>query len=456
MKFYNTLTGKKEEFKPLKKNSVRLYACGPTVYDYAHLGNLRTYIFEDILKRALISNGYRIKHVMNITDVGHLTSDADEGEDKMTKALRREGKPLTMEAMKKLADFYAEKFKEDIAELNILPPDIWCAASKHVKEQINLIKRLENGGYAYLTSDGVYFNVAKFKNYGKLVRLRQSRPATAGRDENQPRVINPEKKNPRDFALWKFNEKLGWKSPWGKGFPGWHIECSAMAIKYLGENFDIHCGGIDHIPVHHTNEIAQVEAATGKKFVNYWLHGNFLTLKGARMGKSKGNFLNLAEIKKKGFHPLDYRYLVLTAHYRSPLLFSLESLKAAKAARERLNNLLESRPASKLVKNQNLRFRKAFFNAINDDLNTPKALAVLWENINSLCLGDFLGVDRVFGLGLDKIKKNRIPTKIAALAGKREEFRREKKWKEADRLRQELASFGWQVEDTPSGPRLKK
>ncbi|MEK7121983.1 MAG: cysteine--tRNA ligase, partial [Patescibacteria group bacterium] len=314
MKLYNTLSKKKEEFKPLKKKSVRLYTCGPTVYDFAHLGNLRTYIFEDVLKRALILNGYRIKHVMNITDVGHLTSDADEGEDKMTKALRREGKPLTLKAMKELADFYAKKFKEDIAELNILPPDIWCAASEHIKEQINLIKRLENNGYVYLTSDGVYFNVDKFKDYGRLVRLRPTDKKIQGR------VINPEKKNPRDFALWKFNEKLGWKSPWGKGFPGWHIECSAMAMKYLGESFDIHCGGIDHIPVHHINEIAQAEAATGKKFANYWLHGNFLTLKGARMGKSKGNFLNLAEIKKNSFHPLDYRYLVLTAHYRSPLL----------------------------------------------------------------------------------------------------------------------------------------
>jgi len=449
MKFYNTLTGKKEEFKPLKKKFAGFYTCGPTVYDSAHLGNLRTYIFEDVLKRALIFNNYRIKHVMNITDVGHLTSDADEGEDKMTKALRREGKPLTMEAMKELADFYAKKFKKDIAELNILPPDIWCSASKHVKAQINLIKRLENGGYAYSTSDGVYFNVVKFKNYGKLARLRRLD------DQNQPRVVNPEKKNPRDFALWKFNKKLGWKSPWGKGFPGWHIECSAMAMKYLGESFDIHCGGIDHIPVHHTNEIAQAEAATGKKFVNYWLHGNFLTLKGARMGKSKGNFLNLAEIKKKGFHPLDFRYLALTAHYRSPLLFSLNALKAAKIARQRLNNLFGN-PARKPLKKQSFKFREAFSNAVNDDLNTPRALAVLWKNINFLNLGDFLWADRILGLGLDKIKKIKIPSEIAALAEKREEFRQKEKWKEADKLRQELASLGWLTEDLPAGPRLKK
>ncbi|MBI2628419.1 MAG: cysteine--tRNA ligase [Candidatus Niyogibacteria bacterium] len=446
MKFYNTLAGKKEKFKPLKKKFAGLYTCGPTVYDYAHLGNLRTYIFEDVLKRALILNGYRIKHVMNITDVGHLTSDADEGEDKMTKALRREEKPLTMEAMKELAYFYAEKFKKDIAELNILPPDIWCFASEHVKAQINLIKRLENNDYAYSTNDGVYFNVVKFKDYGKLARLRRLD------NKSRTRVINPEKKNPRDFALWKFNEKLGWESPWGKGFPGWHIECSAMAMEYLGESFDIHCGGIDHIPVHHTNEIAQAEAATGKKFVNYWLHGNFLTLKGARMGKSKGNFLNLAEIKKKGFHPLDFRYLALTAHYRSPLLFSLEALKAAKIARQRLNNLFEF--SFKLLKNQNSKFREAFFNAVNDDLNTPRALAVLWKNINSLNSRDFLWADRILGLGFDKIKKIGIPAEIAALAEKREKFRREKKWKEADKLRKELASLGWLTEDTPTGSRL--
>ncbi|MBI5045884.1 MAG: cysteine--tRNA ligase [Candidatus Niyogibacteria bacterium] len=448
---YNSLSRKKEVFEPIRDKEVGLYTCGPTVYDYAHVGNLRTYIFEDILKRALLLNDYAVRHVMNITDIGHLTSDSDEGEDKMAKALRREGKPFTLDAMKEVAEFYAAAFKKDLAKLNIIMPDIWCAASEYIKEEVALIQRLEDKGYVYTTSDGVYFNTALFVDYGKLVQTNAA--------DIQSRIQNSEKKNPRDFALLKFNE-IGWESPWGKGFPGWHIECSAMSMKHLGEQFDIHCGGIDHIPVHHTNEIAQAEAATGKKFVNFWIHGNLLIAGGKRMGKSEGNLMTLSELGSRGFHPMDYRYLVMTAHYRSPLLFSLEALSAAKSARERLYNVVlklqkEPRDKTNEVPRAN-KFTGQFLEAINDDLNTPKALALLWDNIGSVSLKDLLWTDKVMGLGLNKIKEEEAPEDIKRLVEEREVLRRNKKWKETDILRRDLAEKGWIVEDTPEGPRLKR
>ncbi len=346
LKLYNTFSRKKETFKPLKDKRVGLYSCGPTVYSYQHIGNLRSYIFSDILKRVLSYDGYKVKQVMNITDVGHLTSDADEGEDKIEKAARKEGKTA-----KEISEYYWKVFRQDFKKLNISEPDIWCKATDHIKEQIALIKKLEEKGFTYKTGDGIYFDTSKFKDYGLLSRLKKE-GLKAGK-----RVEMKDKKNPTDFALWKFSEKPGlrqqeWQSPWappgvqGKvmGFPGWHTECSAMSMKYLGEysggehcrTIDIHTGGEDHISVHHTNEIAQSEAATGKKFVNFWLHGAFLTFKGEKISKSKGGLYTISDLEEKGFSPLAYRYLCLTAHYSSKLDFSLETLKASQNALEKL------------------------------------------------------------------------------------------------------------------------
>ena len=290
LKLFNTLTRRLATFKPLRGKTIGLYTCGPTVYNYAHIGNLRTYVFEDILKRTLLGAGYRIKHVMNITDVGHLTNDSNLGEDKIEAGARREGKSAW-----NIAKFYTRAFQHDLRALNVLFPDVWCRATAHIKEQIALIKTLERKGYTYLTSDGVYFDTKKFRAYGVLV----GKEGLRGLQEGARIEKHPEKRNPTDFALWKLSPSTGtlrqgsghkrqmeWSSPWGVGFPGWHIECSAMSMKYLGATFDIHCGGIDHIPIHHTNEIAQSEAATGKPFARYWLHGEFLTIDGGRMGKS--------------------------------------------------------------------------------------------------------------------------------------------------------------------------
>jgi len=311
LKFYNTLTRKLEDFNPLNPPNVGLYTCGPTVYMYAHIGNLRTYIFEDILKRVLLANNYKVNHVMNITDVGHLTSDADTGDDKLEKEAIKENKNAW-----EIAAFYTAAFQKDLEELNIIPPDIWCKATDHINEQIELVKKLESKGFTYRTDDGIYFDTSKVADYGKLAGLDIEGLRAGIRVE-----MVAGKKNPTDFALWKFSptnvkRQMEWDSPWGKGFPGWHIECAAMSMKYLGETFDIHCGGIDHIPVHHTNEIAEAESATGKPFVKYWLHGEFLELKEGRMGKSEGNAILVSTLKEKGFDPLSYRYLVLNTHYR--------------------------------------------------------------------------------------------------------------------------------------------
>ena len=334
LKLYNTLTRKKEIFKPLKDKQVGIYTCGPTVYWHQHIGNLRSYIFPDILKRVLSLDGFKVKHVMNITDVGHLTGDADEGEDKIEKAAAKEGKKA-----EDIANYYWQIFREDFKKLNITEPDIWTKATERIKEQIELIKKLEEKGYTYKTGDGIYFDTDKFKDYAKLAKL-QKEGLRAGK-----RIEMRDKKNKTDFALWKFSGEPGkrqqeWQSPWGLGFPGWHIECSAMSMKYLGDSFDIHTGGIDHIPVHHTNEIAQSEAATGKKFVNFWLHGAFLVFKGEKISKSKGGLYTIAELEEKGFSPLSFRYFALTAHYRASLNFSLENLEAAQNALENLKQII--------------------------------------------------------------------------------------------------------------------
>ncbi len=461
LKLYNTLTRRKEAFKPIKPSYVGFYACGPTVYWYQHIGNLRTYIFGDILKRVLIYNGYKVKHVINITDVGHLTSDADMGEDKMVIALKREGLPLTKESMFKLAEKYTGIFKQDIKKLNIIEPDVWCKATEHIKEQIELIKRIEKNNYAYIgkKSGNVYFDTSKFKDYGRLARLKLKGLKAGARTE-----VDPNKKNPRDFVLWftikgsKFKEHLlKWPSPWGEGWPGWHIECSAMSIKYLGENFDIHTGGIDHIPIHHTNEIAQSEAATGKKFVNYWLHGAFLTSKGEKVSKSTGGLFTLAELKEAGYESLAYKYFVLTTSYRNNLDFSLKNLKNAQNAYRRIKNIILELKDDKKI---NKKYLQEFEKAINDDLDMPKALSILWKFVRDKRaegkIKTIEKMDKVFALDLLKKEKIKIPEKIKKLIQEREEARKKKNFKLADKIREKIKEQGYIIEDTIEGPRIKK
>lgn len=455
---YNSLTGKKERFRPIRAKRVGLYACGPTVYQYAHIGNLRTYIFEDVLKRVLFVNGLRVRHVMNVTDVGHLTSDADSGEDKIERAARTQHRSAL-----DIARLYEQAFRKDLERLNILPPDIWARATDHIKEQIALVRILEQKGFTYRTDDGIYFDTSKLKQYGPF-QGQTTRGIRAG-----IRVGRGQKRNPTDFALWKFSpvgvkRQMEWQSPWGTGFPGWHLECSAMSIKYLGEHFDIHTGGIDHPPIHHTNEIAQSESATGKKFVNYWLHGNFLKIGTTRMGKSEKNFVTLDKLEKKGFDPLDFRYFALGAHYRAPLSFSFDALASARNARLRLyEHIRRARRARAPASAAHIaQHKKAFLEAINDDLNTPRALAAVRRYVDrskgyskewAAALKWF---DRVLGLALGGIRPERAPGAVKRFAAKRESLRKAKKWKEADNIRKTIAQQGWNVKDTRTGPELTK
>ncbi|OGZ32802.1 MAG: cysteine--tRNA ligase [Candidatus Portnoybacteria bacterium RBG_13_40_8] len=451
LKLYNTLTRKKEIFKPIKNKTVGIYTCGPTVYSYQHIGNLRSYVFADTLKKVLFYNGYKVKHVMNVTDVGHLSSDADTGEDKIEKAAQKEKKTAS-----EITEYYWKIFKDDFKKLNIIEPDIWSKATDHIKEQIELIKKLEKNGYTYKTNDGIYFNTAKLKNYGELAQLKKQK-LQAGK-----RIKLGEKKNITDFALWKFSEKPGtrqqeWQSPWGIGFPGWHIECSAMSMEYLGERFDIHTGGIDHISIHHTNEIAQNQVATGHRVVNFWMHGAFLTFKGEKVSKSKGGLYTISELEEKGFSPLAYRYLLLTAHYRSPLEFSLESLKKAQEGYERLKNIIgETRADGKI----NNKYLDDFNKTINDDLDIPKAMSVLWKLLrDKKAMGKIKTIkemDRVFGLDLLKKEEIKIPKEIKKLVKERENARKNKDWKKSDELRTKIKSLGYWIEDTGKGAKVKK
>ncbi len=454
---YNTLTRKKEVFKPINPPFVGIYTCGPTVYNYAHIGNLRTYIFEDILKRVLIYNGYKVKHVMNITDVGHLTSDADEGEDKIELEAKRERKNAWQ-----IARFYEEAFKQDIKKLNILEPDIWCRATDHIEDFIALIKILEEKGYTYRISDGIYFDTSKFPDYGRLAGQNLEEILPGARVE-----VNPEKKNPWDFALWKFSPKdvkrqMEWDSPWGIGFPGWHIECSAMSTKYLGQPFDIHCGGVDHIPIHHTNEIAQSEAAYEKPMANFWLHGEFLVLGEKRMGKSEGNFITLSVLEEKGYNPLAYRYFCFSAHYRSPLKFTWFAIDSSQRALNRLYENIRRYPKRDVEFHKE--YEERFHSAINDDLDMPQAISIVWELIRDNSVSPevkrstLIQFDKVLGLSLDNPPEIRIeiPDEIWELVEERERARREKNWEKADRIREEIKSKGYIIEDTPQGPRIKK
>lgn len=455
---YNTLTKTKEKFVPIK-STVGMYACGPTVYHYAHIGNLRSYIFEDLLKRTLISNRFKVKHVMNITDVGHLTSDADVGQDKMLLAAFREKKSVHA-----IADFYTKAFKEDLQKLNIKFPQRFCKATDHIKEQIQMIKALEKKGYTYFKGGNVYFDTSKIPDYGKLAQLNLEADSQARVEKDN------NKKNTNDFVLWftksKFQEQeMKWESPWGKGYPGWHIECSAMATKYLGKQFDIHCGGIDHIPVHHTNEIAQSEAANGKKpWVKYWLHNEFLVLGKEKMAKSGDNFITLSTLMEKGYDALDYRYFCLGTHYRKPLMFSYEALDGAKAARKRLNEKFLELKKNGTVSTKQKKFLDSFIEDVNDDLNTAKALATVWDVLKDEHLTDkdkrtlLLKFDKVMGLNLSKLKKEKtkVPTEVKKLAEERLLARNNKDWKKADELRAKIKELGYVVGDTKEGYELTK
>ncbi len=463
---YNTLTRTKERFTPQKSDYVRMYNCGPTVYDYAHIGNLRTYVFVDILRRTLRANGYKVMQVMNITDVGHLTSDADQGEDKMTVGLKREGLPISLEGLTTLADRYTEAFLEDLDSLLIKRPGELPRASQHIHGMIALISTLIEKEYAYRTSDGVYFDTTRFSGYGKLGGIDTSAQKPGARVET-----NPEKRHPADFALWKRGDDLGWESPWGKGFPGWHIECSAMSMEYLGKELDIHTGGVDHIGTHHNNEIAQSEAATGKPFARFWLHSEHLSIEGARIAKSAGNAIRLRQLVEHGCHPLGYRYWLLTSHYRSPIMFSFGALSGAETALRRIHRLF----VEELMEYQNgsidPSYREQLVLALNDDLDTPKAVALLAAVVKSTALtpGDkratLLYFDKLLGLGLLELTKGAVsqitlrvvghndqPKEVREAVEAREQARKEKRYADADRLRAEVLAHGYTIEDTPNGP----
>jgi cysteinyl-tRNA synthetase len=459
--FFNTLTRQKEEFVPIRPGEVGLYTCGPTVYNFAHIGNLRTYIFEDILKRVLTFNGFTVRHVMNITDVGHLTGDRDMGEDKIETGSRREGKTAW-----DIAESYTRAFKQDIAQLNILEPTVWCKATDSIPEQIDLIRVLEQKGFTYKTGDGIYFDTARFPGYARLSSQDLNALQEGARVEK-----NPEKRNATDFALWKFSpagakRQMEWDSPWGVGFPGWHIECSAMSMKFLGEQLDIHCGGIDHIDIHHTNEIAQSEAATGRKFFNFWMHGAFLNIQGGKkMAKSEENFLTLENaLTKRGIPPLAYRFAAFQTHYRKPMEYSDESIQAAKNGLEHLCNQVRevARGGEAPSSGPDPAFREKFLEAVNDDLNMPRAMAVIQEMLKSDIPGTekhatILDFDRVLGLGLDRVDKPQdLPAEVQKLAEDRRKAREAKNWAESDRLRDAIRVLGYTVKDTRDGMKLLK
>jgi len=475
VKLFNTMGRKKQLFKPLKDNIVRMYSCGPTVYDYAHIGHFRAYIFVDTLRRVLKFNGFKLKHVMNITDVGHLTSDADTGEDKIEKA----AKEKRMSAWG-IAAFYTKDFFDAMGKLNVQRPDVVCKATDHIKEMIELIKKMEKRGFTYRTSDGIYFDTSKLPDYGKLAGLdKEKREALKAGARIE---FSAEKKNVTDFALWKFSpagekRQMEWKSPWSdRGFPGWHIECSAMSIKYLGEAFDIHTGGVDHIAIHHTNEIAQSEGATGKEPVRFWMHNEFLLVDGEKMSKSKKNFYNMADIEARSIDPLALRYLFLTAHYRSKINFTWDSVEASERAlatlRERVLEWKKSKEKKlkiskneKEIKHKIESYENKFLKAVNDDLNTPNALSVVWELVRDRGVDDksklklLLKFDEVLGLGLKDVKpekKKKLSDEVKELIKKREEFRKEGKYDEADEVRKRLdEEFGVLIEDTTEGTKWK-
>ncbi len=453
---FNTLSRKKEEFIPLKQGKVGMYSCGPTVYNYAHIGNLRAYVFTDILCRTLRYDGYKVKQIMNITDVGHLSSDADSGDDKMTKGLLREKKELSLSNMRELAEFYTGKFKDDLKSLNIELPTGMYFASDFISEDVELIDTLDKKGFTYKTSDGVYFDTSKMPDYGVLWGGKRIY------DEDETRIAkNPEKRNQEDFALWKFNEKIGFPSPWGQGFPGWHIECSAMSMKFLGEQFDIHTGGIEHISTHHTNEIAQSESASGKKpFVRYWMHNEWVLFNNEKMAKSGKDFLKLNDLVEKNINPLSYRLLILMANYGSRINFNWEALESAEIALKRLYSFYIE--LGETIGKVNKDYQEKFINCINNDLDTPKAVAILWElsKDDKVSQADkkatILDFDKVLGLNFENTKEEIIPEEIQKLVDEREKARKNKNWEESDRIRGVTGKAGYSIDDTTSGPKISK
>lgn len=461
LRLFNTLTRRVGVFEPLRPGEVGLYSCGLTVYNYAHIGNLRTFLFADLLRRVLESEGYAVRHVENITDVGHLVSDADEGEDKMEKGARQQGRSAW-----EIAAFYTAAYQEDLQLLQILEPNVWCRATEHIAPMIELNAEIERRGFAYLTSDGLYFDTALYPDYGRLARLDLAGQHAGARTET-----NEEKRHQQDFALWKRSQpgeqrQMEWDSPWGRGFPGWHIECSAMSAQYLGVPFDIHTGGVDHIPVHHTNEIAQTWAATGKLLASWWLHGEWLVMKDRKMSKSSGDFITLRSLVEAGFDPLAYRYMTYTAHYRTLLTFTAEGLGGAATSLKRLQGLFVALPAAPAGV-PDAPMLTAFREALRDDLNAPKALAVVWKVAQDTSLAPearratLLAMDAILPLGLATLQPATAeidgpPEEVQALARRRDAARKVKDFAGADALRGEIAALGWEVRDTAAGAELKR
>ncbi len=459
LKFYNTLTRKKQPFVPIKQGNVGMYSCGPTVYKYAHIGNLRAYVFMDELRRVLEYNGYKVKRVMNITDVGHLVSDADDGEDKMQKSADETGKtPL------EIAAFYTDQFMKDIAALNIERPTVCPKATDNVPEMIQIVQDLLDKGYAYQTEDGIYFSVEKFPSYGRLSGVNLQDQRHGARVE-----VNAFKRHPIDFALWKKADPRHlqqWASPWGQGFPGWHIECTAMSKKYLGECFDIHTGGVDHIPIHHENEIAQAESWLGHKSVIYWMHSEFMLIDGGKMSKSLGNTYMISDIVSRGFATVVFRYFCLNVHYRQKINFTWAGMESAQVAFSKLCSQLAAHKASSATTPQSVLddFTRQFEEAICDDLNVPLAIGVLWTMLKQPKSNDIyqlaLKFDRVFGLDFDKIKDEKpqieIPADVKDILEERLSARKQKNWAESDRLRNLLADMGYLVKDTADGYEVSK
>lgn len=458
IRLYNSLTRTNEELKPINGDLVKMYSCGPTVYMHPHIGNMRAYIFMDTLRRVIKYNGYRVLGCMNITDVGHLTDDADDGEDKMEKSAKRENK-----SPYEIAKYYTDIFLDNLKMLNIDIPEHITKATEYVPQMIEFIKKLEEKGYTYIIDDGVYFDVSKFKDYGKLSNKNMDEIGVARVEENS------QKKHPFDFALWKFvpeNHIMKWDSPWGVGCPGWHIECSAMGYDVLGDHFDIHTGGIDHLPIHHENEIAQSNCALGHRVVEIWMHNEFVLVDGGKMGKSLGNCYTLEQLKEKGFDPLAFKLFCLNTNYGKTINFTFDGLKASQSTLENLKKIVaEHKNGNNTIDPDKLKkYKENFLNAVNDNLNTPLALGVLFSMLRSepksKQIYDLaIDFDRVFGLKLDeeiKSESQSIPDEIKDLASKRWQAKQDKDWALADKLRAEVTQKGYQILDTKDGYTIKQ
>ena len=460
---YNTLTKKKEKFIPLDKNEVKLYSCGPTVYSFAHIGNFRAYIFMDTLRRVLKYNGYKLKHVMNVTDVGHLESDSDEGEDKMIKAAKKEKKDPY-----EIAEYYTKAFLKDIDKLNIDKPEIITKATENIEQMIEYVQEIIKNGFAYETSKGIYFDISKLDKYPILSNRKVDEQIAGARVE-----VDPEKRNPYDFAIWiksPENHIMKWESPWGLSYPGWHLECSTMSKRFLGEEFDIHTGGVDHIPTHHENEIAQAKGAIGKIPARIWMHCEFLLVDGGKMSKSLGNVYTISQLEEKGIAPLAYKLFCFTAHYRTKLNFTFESVGSAQIALERLyDGYLKHKEGKEDVEDSIIEeYKQKFLSYINDDMNMPVAMSIVWEiarnSAKSKKYADLLlEFDEVLGLDiinaqkhLDDINKEEIPEEIQKLIDERNKARENKDWEKSDKIRDLILQKGYSIKDTKNGIIVRK